>query len=335
MKKFVSFFGESTDIFAELNKKASLYAAEKGLEYIWMPQEPFERENVICALKDADAGLIDIQTYDEATFSRIKDRCRLLIRFGVGFDKVNLADASKNGICVTRTTGANALSVAEMALAQIMACARQFEKNRRTVESGVWVKNVGSEISGKTVGIIGFGAIGKKLAGLLKGFSCKVFIYDPNADEKTEEEFGVVSVSLDEIYEKSDVISIHVPYIPATHHMVNKDAFNKMKKTAIVVCTSRGNIVDEEALYEALKENRIMGAGLDVFADEPLSPDNPLIGLDNIILTPHVSGQTRDALWNTYKKAIDIASDFFAGRELSKEDLLNPDYVLYTKELNC
>ncbi|HUM82393.1 MAG TPA: phosphoglycerate dehydrogenase [Lachnospiraceae bacterium] len=326
MKKFVSLFGDTTEIFKELNEQASAYAKEKGLEYVWVPQNPFNQEEVIRVLKDADAGLIDIQTYDDEIFSQIKERCRLLIRFGVGFDQVNLKDASKEGICVTRTTGANAQSVAEMALSQILACARQLEKNRRTVESGVWVKNVGVEISGKTVGIIGFGAIGKKLAGLLSGFACRILVYDPNITKETEEEYGVSGVSLDELYEKCDAISIHVPYIPATHHMINKDALSKMKKTAILVCTSRGNIVDEEALYEALKENRILGAGLDVYADEPLSPSNPLIGLDNVILTPHVSGQTWDALWGTYEKAIDIAADFFAGRKLSKADLLNPDY---------
>ena len=129
-----------------------------------------------------------------------------------------------------------------------------------------------------------------------------------------------------DLFRESDAISVHVPYTPETHHLVNKERLMLMKPTAVIVCNSRGNIVDEDALAEVLKENRILGAGLDVFAEEPLAADSPLMGLDNIILTPHVSGQTYDALWNTYKKAIDIAADFYAGKELSKADLLNPDY---------
>lgn len=326
MKKFVSLFGENTASFRDLNERAAAYAEEKGFSYSWAPQEPFDKQKVIALLKEADAGLIDVQPYDDSIFSEIKERCRLLIRFGVGFDAVNLKDASKNGICVTRTSGANALTVAEMALSLILAAMRQHERNRRAVESGIWVKNCGQELSCKKVGIMGFGAIGKKLAAILKGFECEILVYDPWLSDDAAKEMGVRKTELDDLFRECDAISVHVPYTKETHHLVNKERLLLMKPSAVIVCNSRGNIVDEDALAEVLKENRILGAGLDVYATEPLPLTSPLIGLDNVILTPHVSGQTYDALWNTYKKAIDIATDFFDGKELSKADLLNPDY---------
>lgn len=326
MKKFVSLFGERTEIFEELNQKAASYAAERGLDYRWEPQEPFEQEKVIEILKEADAGLIDVQKYDREIFSGIKEQCKLLVRFGVGFDAVNLKDATESGICITRTTGANAMSVAEMALSMILAAMRQHVRNRDAVRDGIWVKNVGCELHGKKIGILGFGAIGRKFAALVRGFEPEIYVYDPMLSEKDAEKLGVRLAGVDEIFKECDAITIHVPYNSETHHLVNKARLAMMKKTAVVVCTARGNIVDEDALCEALRSGQIAGAGLDVFAQEPLPVDSGLIGLDNVILTPHVSSQTYEALWGTYKKAIDIAADFFAGNELERADLLNPDY---------
>ena len=326
MRRFVSFFGEHSPIFDELNKRAAAYAAEKGFDYAWLPQNPFDKEQVISELKASDVGLIDVEPYDDSIFSKINDRCKLLIRFGVGFDKVDLKAATKNGICVARTTGANSASVAEMALTMILAARRQMMINRQTVASGKWVKNVGSETLGKTVGIVGFGAIGKILAQLLRGFNCEVLVYDEYTSPEAAQQYNVKFCGLDELVERSDAISIHVPYTPETHHMFDSERIGRMKDTAVLVCTARGNIIDEEALCDALRKNQIGGAGLDVYAQEPLPADSPLIGLDNIILTPHVASQTVEALWATYVKAIDIADDFFAGRQIGKADLLNPDY---------
>ena len=327
MRRLVSFFGERTPIFNGLNQEIAAYAAQKGIEYIWKPQVPFDREQVITFLQDADAGLIDVEPYDESIFGQLGDRCKLLIRFGVGFDKVDLKAASRHGLCVARTTGTLSDSVAEMALLHILALRRQLRINRKTVESGVWVKNIGSETVGKTIGIFGFGAIGKRLAGLLRGFECQVLVYDPFLTADQVEEWKVEQVSLEELFARSDAISIHAPYSPQTHMVVNRDLISRMKPDAVLSCTARGKIVDEQALYEALRDGRIAGAGLDVFAQEPCAKDNPLLTLDNVVLTPHVSSQTREALWATYRKAVDIMDDFFAGRPLLPADLLNPDYI--------
>ena len=325
MKKLVCLYGTPSDLYNELNDKAKAYAAERGLEYIWVPQQPFSNESAIAALKGADAGIIDVEPYNDAIFSQIKDDVKLLVRYGVGFDAVNLADASKNGIAIARTTAANAESVAEMAFAMIMGAKRQFPRNQKCVETGKWVRNIGAEMKHKKLGILGFGAIGQRLAKLFSGFEVDLYVYDPFLPDAVAESYGGHKEELDTIFRECDAISIHMPYTPDTHHLINAEVLDKMKEDAVIVCTSRGNIVDEEALAEALKACKILGAGLDVYAQEPLSVDSPLIGLDNVILTPHVSAQTTDALWSMYKKAIDIAADFLEGKDIGR-DLLNRDY---------
>lgn len=325
MKKIVSFFGDNTDIFCQLNKRAEEYAGTLGIEYRWAPQLPFSEEAVVRELQNADAGIIDIEPYGESIFSQVKDSAKLLVRFGVGFDKVDLKAASRSGIAVARTTGANTTGVAEMALTLMLTCRRKINLYQRRTKTGEWVKDIGNELIGAVVGIIGYGNIGRRLAKLLKGFDCRILAYDPFPNEEAAKADGVEFVSLEEIFAQSDAISIHVPYTEQTHHMVNKETLALMKPTAVIVNTARGNIIDEEALYEALKSGQIAGAGVDVFAKEPLPVDSPLLALENAVLTPHVSSQTVESLWNIYKMAIDISADFFAGK--GSPHILNPDYA--------
>ncbi len=326
MKKLVCLYGTPSELVNGLNERAAEYAAEKELEYIWKPMQPFSEEAAVEALKGADAGIIDVEPYDKKIFSQINDSVKLLVRYGVGFDAVNLPDATEAGIAISRTTAANAEAVAEMAFAMIMGAKRQFVRNRNCVNEGKWVRNIGSEMHGATVGILGFGAIGSRLAKLFLGFDCRILVYDPYLPDEAAERAGVKKVDIDDIFRESDAVSVHVPYTKENHHIVNAERLALMKETAVIVCTARGNLVDEEALYEALKEERILGAGLDVFAEEPLPVTSPLIGLDNVILTPHVSAQTREALWNMYAKAIDIAAAFLNGEDIGR-DLLNPEVL--------
>ena len=331
MIKFVSFFGERSPLFEELNQKTKEYALGRGIEYVWVPQTPYHVEEVIEQLNDADAGMIDVEPYDEAVFGKLNDRCKLLVRFGVGFDKVNLPDATAHGLAVARTTGANKTGVAEMALMMMLAAGRQVMLNRKTVASGIWEKNIGHELIGKKVGILGFGNIGVALAKLLQGFDCEVVAYDVYPNEAAAREYNVRFTDLEEIFTTCDAISVHLPYNQDTDHLIGAEVFEKMKPDAILVCTARGKIVDEEALYEALVHHKIGGAGLDVYAVEPLPADSKLIGLDNIILTPHVSSQTYESIWATYKKGVDIVADFFEGKSLDRSDLLNPDYCQHPR----
>lgn len=325
MKKVVCVYGSPSQLSNILNDRAREYALTKDIEYIWKPQQPFCNEGVIGALREADAGIIDVEVYDEKIFSKLSPDCKLLVRYGVGFDAVNLKDATKYGIAVARTTAANAQSVAEMALTMILSAKRQLPKNRNCIDSGIWVRNIGSELYQKKVGILGYGAIGSRLAKILSGFEVEILVYDPYIQEKDIKEKNIRLVELKQIFCECDAISVHIPYTKQTHHLINQELLSFMKEDAVLVCTSRGNIIDEDALYKVLKEGKIQGAGLDVFAKEPLDISSPLLKLDNIILTPHASAQTVDALWNMYKKAIDICSGYFLGQEFEKGDLLNPE----------
>ncbi len=324
MKKIVSFFGEPSEIFDELNQRAEKHAAEKGMQYKWVPQIPYDQAKVIELLQESDAGIIDIEPYGDEVFSKIYDNTKLLVRFGVGYDKVDLEAASRYGIAVARTTGANTLGVAEMALSLILAARRKFNINQKCVAEGKWAKNVANETIQSTVGIIGFGPIGQAFAHLIKGFDSRIVAYDPYVGKEIMAQKGVEFAELEELFKISDAISIHVPYTEETHMMVNDKMLSLMKPNAVIVNTARGNIIDEQALFEALSSGKIGGAGLDVFAAEPLSLDSPLHSLDNIILTPHVSSQTVESLWRIYEMAIDIAADFFSGKD--SPHILNPDY---------
>ncbi len=326
MKKLVSLYGAHSPLYDKMNDRAKAYAAELDLDYVWVPQTPFSPDSAVAALEGADAGIIDVDRYDGAIFSRIKDSVKLLVRYGVGFDSVNLPEASENGIAIARTTGANAEAVAEMAMAMILSCKRQLTRNRLVVNSGQWgPKDVGGEMKGKKLGLLGFGMISRLLAGLFTGFQVEVLAYDPFLTAEQIAAAGARKVDLDELFREADAISIHIPYTEESRNLVNAERLAMMKENAVLICTARGNIVDEDALYEALKAHKILGAGLDVYAQEPLPADSPLITLDNVVLTPHVAAQTEDALWAMYKKAIDIAADFLSGKDIGR-DLLNPDY---------
>ncbi len=324
MKKIVSFFGDRSDLMVELNERAEAYAASLGLEYRWAPQLPFDEDDVVAELLNADAGIIDVEPYGEPIFSRIRGGAKLLVRYGVGYDKVDLAAASAAGIAIARTTAANASAVAEMALTLILTCRRRIKMSMSRTQSGVWAKDIGNEMLHTTVGILGYGNIGRRLKKLLTGFECEVLVYDPYLSAEAAEAEGVEPVSLEDLFRRADAVSIHTPYSPETHHLVGAELLGLMKPTAVIVNTARGNIIDEDALYEALRDGKIAGAGLDVFAAEPLPADSPLLTLDNAVLTPHNSSQTVESLWNIYKVAIDICADFFAGKD--SPHILNPDY---------
>jgi phosphoglycerate dehydrogenase-like enzyme len=324
MKSVVSFIGKKSKEFTELNHKAEEYAQRAGLLYKWVPQDPFNQKEIIRNLQMADAGIIDTEPYSEEVFSEVYDSCKLLVRYGVGYDKVDLKAASKYGIAIARTTGANTLGVAEMAFSLIMAARRKLKYFDQAVARGDWEKVIAGETIQSTIGIVGFGAIGKALAKLFKGWDCRIITYDPFPNKAALDEIGVMLVTLEELFKSADAISLHIPYSSDTHYLVGEKLISLMKPDAVIVNTARGNIIDENALAKALKENRIGGAGLDVFGEEPLPKSSPLIGLSNIVLTSHTSSQTSESLWRIYQMAIDIIADFYNGKE--SPHILNSDY---------
>lgn len=318
MKRLVSVFYRDFEEIHWLNDQAKEYAASKGIEYEWVKINPFDTEKVIEALANADAGLIDCEVYDKEIFSRINERNHLLIRYGVGYDAVNLEDAKKYGIRIARTQGANASGVAEMALSMILALKRGLPTNNISHHSTWNPSYLGREISGSTVGILGFGAVGKTLAKLLSGFGCRILAYDTYQDNDTAAKLGVEFAELETIFKEADAISVHLALNPSTKGIINKNLLGLMKPTAVIINTARGGLVNDEDMLEALSSKKIAGAGLDVFTVEPLPQDSRYRSLDNVILTSHLASSTIESFWNTYKAAIDIAANIFEGKEDSR-----------------
>lgn len=321
-KKILSLFGEDTPAFHFLNEKALEYANSLGYDYEWKLMDPFDMDVAVEALNQADVGIIDIQKYDQRVFERFSDRLKLLVRFGVGFENVDLDAATKKGIAVARTTGANTIGVAEMAVSLMLTMARKLRALNQNVEKGVWQKDVAHELYGSTVGIVGFGSIGQKLAAMLKGFDCEIIVYDPFPNEAVIDAAGVKLVSLDQVFQQADFISIHAAATPENYHMVDAHKLDMMKPNAILVNTSRGTLVDECALADALDQGKIGGAALDVLEVEPASVNHPLLHRENVMITSHASSQTYESLWRIYQLAIEIADDVCAGR--GSRHVLNP-----------
>ena len=234
--------------------------------------------------------------------SEVIDRCtrlEVIGRHGAGYDIVDVEAAVKKGIVVTYTPYGPTESTAEHAFLLMMAAARHLSVTDRALRNGdfqIRERVVGWELKDKSVGIVGFGRIGKRFAEMCRGaFDMTVYVYDPVIEASEVEAWGAVYVSdILEFARQVDFISVHCPLIPQTRHLINADVLSAMKSNGILVNAARGPIVDEKALYEALQKKKISAAGLDVFEQEPPQPDNPLFGLDNIVLTPHLAGFTEE-----------------------------------------
>ena len=225
------------------------------------------------------------------------DKCKIIARVGVGLDNIDVDAAKAKGIRVINAVEGAMNAVAELVLGLMLSLAREIPRADREIRNGKWLKKelMGTELSGKYLGIIGLGNIGKKLAKHARALNMNIIGYDiiPIADEFVRE-VGLIKTDLDTLFSSADYISFHVPFTNDTYHLVNSQRIGKMKKTVYLINTSRGEIIDEEALYTALKDGRIAGAALDVFEKEPAT-GNKLATLPNVICTPHIGAQTKEA----------------------------------------
>lgn len=218
---------------------------------------------------------------------------RILARFGIGVDNIDLEAAKRRGIKVVNARGINSDSVAEITIMMALALLRNLIELDSTTREGGWMRYSGRIIHNKTYGLVGFGAISQYVAHILHGFEpARIIAYDPYPNCEAAERAGVELVDLDTVLRESDIISLHVPATPETTHMIDADALAKMKNSAIIINVARGCIIDEKALYEALRDGVIAGAGLDVFEQEPTGKDNPLFTLPNVVITPHQAADT-------------------------------------------
>ena len=257
-----------------------------------------DAETLIVEIPKYDALMIRSRTKvrEDAIKAGAKGNLKVIGRAGIGVDNIDIDIAAKNGIKVVNSpTGATG-SVAELAIAHMLALSRYIPKADITMKKGEWVKKQlkGSEIYGKTIGLIGSGYIAQHTAKIALGFGMNVLVYSPHCTDEKAKKMGAERKDLESLLKKSDFVSLHIPHTKDSHYIINEKTISLMKKDAFLINCSRGGTVDEKALYDALKNGKIAGAGIDVFEQEPPSKDNPLLQLENVVLTPHIGANTKE-----------------------------------------
>ena len=271
-----------------------------------------EPATLIEQLDGIDAVIASIEPYTREVLTGTS--LRVIARNGVGYDSVDVAAATDVGIPVTITPGANQQAVAEHAVALMLSVAHGFPGRDKEVRGGNWQRKILPRLAGKTLGLLGLGAIGKTVVPLAAGLGMRVIAHDPLPDRDFAARHDVKLVSLDELLEHADVVSLHLPCTPGSTDLINARTLAKMKPGAIFINTSRGGLVDEDALAEALRSGHLLGAGLDVFKLEPLPTDSPLVQLDNVLLCPHMAGGDRESVAKVASLAADSILQLHQGR---------------------
>lgn len=243
-------------------------------------------------LADVDGLIAGTEPLTREVLASAK-RLKVISRCGVGIDNVDLQAASDFGITVTTTNRAHIQAVAELTIGALIALLRQIPQNDRAVHAGRWEKTPGQLLYGRTVGIIGLGNVGKAVTRALQPFEVKVLAYDPFPDPDFAAQYAVTYTALDELMQRSDIVSLHVPYRPELHHLLNRDRLAQMRPGAYLVNTARGGLVDEDALCDLLESGKIAGAFIDTFEKEPYR--GRLIDVPNAILSPHVGAYARES----------------------------------------
>jgi len=288
-----------------------------------------DEDDLVVEADDVDLIMV---VYAKIT-RRIIDSARKLkgiVRYGIGVDNIDINVATERKIPVANVPDYCIGNVADHAFAHLLALSRKILIADRIVRTGEYMgtwtspsdKIKGFDLEEKVLGIIGLGKIGRALVARAKGFGMKVIAYDPYLDRELVKALKVKLVDLDTLLRESDFVSIHVPLLPETRRMIGERELKMMKKTAYLINVARGPIVDEKALYTALKEGWIAGAGIDAYEKEPPDPENPLFKLENIVLTPHIAWYTEDALWRLEMSAVNEAIRILQGR--LPKNLVNP-----------
>ena len=274
------------------------YLKSHGCEVDLTPQgKKVTEQDLVNMGGQYDAMIIGLEKIT-ASVLQASAKLKVVAKHGAGVDNIDVKTATDRKVVVLSAPGANADAVADLTIGLFLSLARSIPWADRSVKQGGWPRVVGVQMNEKVLGIIGLGLIGKKVAQRATGFGMKILGYDVIKDEEFARKWGVTFVPLEEILKQADFISIHVPLIPSTRRLIGSKELQQMKKDAFLVNISRGDIVDEEALYQALKEKRIRGAALDVFSQEPIGA-SPLLQLDNLISTPHMGAYTFEALRET------------------------------------
>jgi len=266
---------------------------------VWPGEEPPPKEVLIREVRDVDGLLCLAFDRIDADVINAGRNLKVISQVAVGYDNIDVEAATQRGIYVTNTPGVLTETVADLTWAILLAAARRVVEADRCIRRGGWTRPwfdvmLGSDVYGKTLGIVGLGRIGSAVARRARGFNMKILYYSRTRKPKLERELNAKYVDLDTLLRESDFVTLHVPLTRETYHMIGERELRLMKPTAFLINTARGAVVDEKALYRALKEGWIRGAALDVYEREPISPDHPLLKLENVVLTPHIGSATAE-----------------------------------------
>ena len=275
---------------------------------------PFTAEELEELVGDVDGAIAGADVWSEQIF-RAALKMKVLVRFGVGVDNFDLEAAKKYGITVCNCPGINTTAVAEQAVALILGLTRQIVWLNKETKEGKWPRIMMHELKSCTVGILGFGSIGRNICEKLKVFSPVLIAYDKYVDEKEAERLGVEMVSFEEVLKRSDVISVNLPAVPETIGIINSQNITKMKNGVYLVNTARVSLVKEKDVAEAIRTGKIAGFATDVYAREPITRENPLLSSDRVIMTPHTSAETYENCETTSCVTAKIVLDVLRGRE--------------------
>ena len=291
-----------------------------------------DEKELIDLIGDADAVVCTARGKFTKNVIASAKNLKIIAKCGSVPNNIDMDAATEHGVAVTYTPGANKVSVAEHALTLMMALLKLMPRSAEIQKTGGWKSESlqASELTAKTVGIIGLGAAGSSLAEMLKPFKVDLLCFDPYADPDKIAQAGARSVDMDTLLEESDVVSLHCQLCDETLGFIDGEKLKKMKKSAYLVNTARGALVDEAALVKALSEKWIAGAGIDVYSVEPTSKDNPLFALDNVICTPHLAGWTNECLARETQGTSDSVIQILKGQR--PDSLLNPEYVKNLKK---
>ncbi|VAW38406.1 D-3-phosphoglycerate dehydrogenase [hydrothermal vent metagenome] len=267
----------------------------EGIECVFDPK--ITPEDLLATINEYHGIALRSRTKVTAEVIEKGENLKVIGRAGSGVDNIDVAAATQKGVIVMNTPGGNTVTTGEHAIAMMFALARKIPQATASMKDGRWDKKKfqGTELTGKTLGILGVGNIGSVVASRAQGLKMNVISYDPYISEDAAEKLGITLVGLDELYGQSDFLSIHVPLTNDTRNIINKDAFSKMKKGIYLIHCARGGIVSEADLAGAIKDGIVAGAALDVFEQEPTPADNPLLSMDEVIVTPHLGASTQEA----------------------------------------
>ena len=297
---------------------------------IWDSDDVVPRDVFLKAISDKDAVLCLLTDKVDAETMDVAKSVKIFANMAVGFDNIDVEECTKRGVMASNTPGVLTDTTADFAFTLLMAAARRIREGHEFVQAGKWetwgpLLLMGQDIHHATLGLIGLGRIGTEMARRGQGFSMRVLYNDVVRREDLEQELGLEYADFDTVLQESDFVSMHVPYMPATHHLISTEQLAMMKQTAVLINTARGPIVDPQALYTALKSGEIWAAGLDVTDPEPIPMDDPLLTLDNCLIAPHIAS----ASFNTRSDMSELAANNILAA-LSGErppTILNPDVL--------